>query len=170
MKKYVGLRLQTGIVVTVDHAPPKLMIETNAELACRIDLRQHYPSNFEWGYEGSGPKQLALSILCDLTGDDKFALAHYEVFKRYTSALWPAIGFALSEIDAWKICVRHLGSEKQARRLCTLRACELGIDMNSDAEDTSLGGHFYRLTRRPKRRQVEDFYLDVNELDSLRRQ
>lgn len=29
----------------------------------RYDLRNHSPSGFEWGYNGSGPAQLALAIL-----------------------------------------------------------------------------------------------------------
>lgn len=39
--------------VTVDGKP----------LPLRLDLRNHSPTGFEWGYSGSGPAQLALAIL-----------------------------------------------------------------------------------------------------------
>lgn len=39
--------------VTVDGKP----------LPPRLDLRNHSPTGFEWGYSGSGPAQLALAIL-----------------------------------------------------------------------------------------------------------
>jgi hypothetical protein len=31
----------------------------------RCDLRNHSPTGFAWGYNGSGPSQLALALLCD---------------------------------------------------------------------------------------------------------
>jgi hypothetical protein len=33
------------------------------------------------GYGGSGPAQLALALLLDYTGDEAFALDHYQEFK-----------------------------------------------------------------------------------------
>lgn len=45
-------------------------------LRIRLDLRNHSPTGFEWGYSGSGPAQLALAICADLVGD-KRALAIY---------------------------------------------------------------------------------------------
>jgi hypothetical protein len=35
-------------------------------LAIRLDLYNHSPDGFEWGYGGSGPAQLALAILADV--------------------------------------------------------------------------------------------------------
>lgn len=49
-------------------------------LALRLDLRNHSPTGFEWGYGGSGPAQTALAILADLIGDEK-ALGYYQDFK-----------------------------------------------------------------------------------------
>jgi hypothetical protein len=40
------------------------------------------PTGFNWGYSGSGPAQLALAILYDLTGDVEVAVANYQEFKR----------------------------------------------------------------------------------------
>lgn len=70
MKTYHAARGPGGCTVKVDGAP----------LNQRTDLRQHSTSGFEWGYEGSGPQQLALAILADHYGDDNRALTHHKVF------------------------------------------------------------------------------------------
>lgn len=54
-KVYKGVRSEKGCTVTVD----------SALLDLRLDLRNHSPTGFEWGYCGSGPTQLALAILAD---------------------------------------------------------------------------------------------------------
>jgi hypothetical protein len=41
----------------------------------------HSPGGFNWGYGGSGPAQLALAILLDVTGDEKLAVEHHQAFK-----------------------------------------------------------------------------------------
>lgn len=48
----------------------------------RLDLRNHSPSGLAWGYQGSGPAQLALALLADATGDDGLAQQIYQVFKK----------------------------------------------------------------------------------------
>jgi hypothetical protein len=50
-------------------------------LAVRLDLRNHSPDGFEWGYNGSGPTQLALAILAHEYGD-KVAQEYYLDFRR----------------------------------------------------------------------------------------
>ncbi len=70
MKIYKAVRTPEGCSVTVD----------GVALAQRTDLRQYSTSGFEWGYEGSGPQQLALAILADHFGDDSRALASHKVF------------------------------------------------------------------------------------------
>lgn len=47
----------------------------------RLDLRNHSPTGFQWGYSGSGPAQLSLAILADFLKDDDQALDAYQVFK-----------------------------------------------------------------------------------------
>lgn len=44
-------------------------------------LYNHSPDGFMWGYAGSGPSQLALAILLELT-DKTTALRYYQEFKR----------------------------------------------------------------------------------------
>ena len=53
----------------------------------RLDLANHSPTGFNWGYNGSGPAQLALAILADYLGDDEKALALYQSFKRHKIAV-----------------------------------------------------------------------------------
>jgi hypothetical protein len=53
MKVFSGTRERERVRVTVEEQP----------LDPRIDLRDFKASGFEWGYEGSGPSQLALAIL-----------------------------------------------------------------------------------------------------------
>lgn len=43
-------------------------------------LRNHSPDGYDWGYGGSGPAQLALSILADYR-DELTALKFYQDFK-----------------------------------------------------------------------------------------
>lgn len=71
MKVYRGERKQDGTVVTVDGRP----------LDPRRELRDFRAAGFEWGYEGSGPSQLALAILADLMGPTE-ALKQYKPFLR----------------------------------------------------------------------------------------
>jgi hypothetical protein len=47
----------------------------------RLDLANHSPTGFEWGYNGSGPAQLALALLADALGDDDEALCWYQHYK-----------------------------------------------------------------------------------------
>jgi hypothetical protein len=43
----------------------------------RLDLFNHSPTGFNWGYSGSGPAQLALAILADHFGHNPVALARF---------------------------------------------------------------------------------------------
>ncbi len=59
-------------------------------------LYNHSPDGFNWGYAGSGPAQLALAILLELSSKD-FALFHHQDFKRdFIAGLEPEKDF---EID-----------------------------------------------------------------------
>jgi uncharacterized protein (DUF2249 family) len=60
VKEYRGKIGRDGQVsVTVDGEP----------LPLRIEVVNHSPSGFSWGYPGSGPSQLALSVMCEEFGD-----------------------------------------------------------------------------------------------------
>jgi hypothetical protein len=88
VKIYQGVRTPQGCVVTVTDG------EKSYALPLRHDLHNHSPSGFEWGYAGSGPSQLALAMVADVTGDDKHALKCYQEFKDYI--------IAKIKTDTWK--------------------------------------------------------------------
>ena len=43
-------------------------------------VHNHSPDGFSWGYGGSGPSQLALALLLEVT-DEGTAVANYQAFK-----------------------------------------------------------------------------------------
>lgn len=57
-------------------------------------LRNHSPDGFQWGYGGSGPAQLALAILLDVTSSPAMAQTYYQDFKFHIVASWD---------EAWSI-------------------------------------------------------------------
>lgn len=71
-KLYRGRRDGSQVIVTVN----------DILLNPRLDLCDHSPTGFEWGYVGSGPAQLALALLAEHLNDDKEALLLYQGFKR----------------------------------------------------------------------------------------
>ena len=58
-------------------------------LPLRLDLFNHSPTGFSWGYGGSGPAQLALALLADALGDDDRAIRLHQCFKFKVVACWP---------------------------------------------------------------------------------
>ena len=68
MKTYEGKRTIDGLVVTVDGKP----------LPEHYEVRQFTKRGFEWTYEGTSPRQLALAILFDYTADRQRAVAFSE--------------------------------------------------------------------------------------------
>ncbi|WP_135468824.1 DUF6166 domain-containing protein [Crenalkalicoccus roseus] len=92
MKVYEGGRGLAGAQVTVDGRP----------LDPRHDVRLFSRAGFEWTYEGDGPRQLALALLCDHLGAPERALALTEPFMREVVAeldnSWRLTG---EEIEAW---------------------------------------------------------------------
>lgn len=89
MKRYEGRREGHAVDVIVNGQP----------LNPRLDLWNHSPSGFEWGYHGSGPAQLALGLLADHFGDDETALACYQPFKWTVVAKLPKAGWSLTTAD-----------------------------------------------------------------------
>lgn len=65
---------QGGFLVTKDDQP--------LSPAPSQKLWNHSPDGFAWAYQGSGPAQLALALLLDVTGDKDLALRLHQTFKR----------------------------------------------------------------------------------------
>lgn len=98
MKTYVGQRHDNGVVVSVREEGRHGRV-----LDPRLDLRNHSPTGFEWGYSGSGPSQLALALLADVMGDEEIAQRYYQTFKSTFVARWEKPGFKITdaEIKSW---------------------------------------------------------------------
>ena len=95
MKLYEGGRGLGGAQVTVD----------GAALDPRFDVKAFSPAGYEWTYEGDGPRQLALALLCDHLGDPARALALVEPFMRNVVA----------QLDnAWELTSDELDAELAA--------------------------------------------------------
>ena len=68
------------------------------ELPLRLDLSNHSPTGFEWGYGGSGPAQLALALLAHANGNDGLAIRNHQDFK------WDVIGkLGRAPGDTWEL-------------------------------------------------------------------
>ena len=76
MKTYCGTRKSEGCEITVMGDGPKRHLDP------RLDLWNHSPDGFEWGYHGSGPAQASLAILADALGDPERAVKLHQDFKR----------------------------------------------------------------------------------------
>jgi len=65
-------------------------------------LCNHSPDGFNWGYGGSGPAQLALALLLEVTTPEE-ALQRYQDFKWDVIARLPSTDFEmlLEEVQAW---------------------------------------------------------------------
>ena len=86
----IGFRTRTGAQVVVQTA------EGSANLQPRLDLIRHIPVGFEWGRSGSGQAQLALALLAHISGDDAFALEHYQLFQHEIIARFPEHRFEIT--------------------------------------------------------------------------
>ncbi len=53
-----------------------------------LKLRDHSPDGFCWGYNGSGPAQLALALLLDAINIPETAVYHHQQFKNVFVAKW----------------------------------------------------------------------------------
>lgn len=85
-KRYEGRREGHTTKVTVNGRP----------LNPRLDLWNHSPTGFEWGYGGSGPAQLALALLAEHLGDDDQATSLHQDFKFQVVANLPHGGWTLT--------------------------------------------------------------------------
>jgi len=111
MKFYVGERTNQGcevMVLDAGHAGGGYLLDP------RLDLRNHSPTGFSWGYSGSGPAQLSLALLADALGDDRKAQEHYQEFKRRIIAPLEDNHFELSAEDI-RQTVAHIEAQRGRR-------------------------------------------------------
>jgi hypothetical protein len=132
MKTYRGWRMADGAHVAV-----VLPDSTITPLRPRLDLFNHSPTGFEWGYGGSGPAQLALALLADVLRNDALAMHLHQVVKRKVVA-------RLDRDQRWEMTeddvVRHAaaassvplmrmpdGAIRRCCRDCTVHLLERGM-------------------------------------------
>jgi hypothetical protein len=77
----------------------------------RLDLRNHSPTGFEWGYAGSGPAQLSLALAADVLGDDDRARDIYQSLKFKLVGRLPKDGWTLTE-TALRDAIEQLEAER----------------------------------------------------------
>ena len=92
--RYIGFRTTSGTHVVVQTA------EGTTNLQPRFDLIRHSPLGFDWGRSGSGQAQLALALLAHISGDDAFALEHYQLFQHEILARLPRHRFEITGSQA----------------------------------------------------------------------
>ena len=94
---YRGYRHSDGVgnqLVTKDDVP------LNPHPSQRI--WNHSPDGFNWGYQGSGPAQLALALLYDVTGDEVVSVRLHQEFKSSVVAAWgDTWGISDADIKEW---------------------------------------------------------------------
>lgn len=67
-----------------------------------LQVWNHSPAGFNWGYGGSGPAQLAIAILLAAGLEPERASALHQSFKWQHLAHLPAEGFTLEmDVRAW---------------------------------------------------------------------
>ena len=92
VKTYIGkvsddVRGQEVVVVKVEHLSSSSSM--NYDDCALPHIERHSPDGFNWGYCGSGPADLALSILTDYFGKDSEAVSYYQDFKSDIIAALP---------------------------------------------------------------------------------
>ena len=103
---YHGVRHSDGRCEVRVHGHSSISATRNGETESRplpfyLDVCNHSPTGFAWGYCGSGPAQLALAILVDATGDKELALRHYQDFKFQFVSGWG---------DSWRLTAEQVRS------------------------------------------------------------
>lgn len=74
-----GRDLHGGFIVKVVDSDNEKEVVLPA--AASQSLINHSPNGFNWGYGGSGPSQLALGLLLEVTADSNFSLRYYQALK-----------------------------------------------------------------------------------------
>lgn len=91
---YKGVRRQPKNIVTVTR---ESLIK---ELDPRIDLYDHRPDDFEWGYCGAGPAHLTLAILADYLKNDDMA---FQLIQNFTLKMTSQI-----QSDEWTMTSKQI--------------------------------------------------------------
>jgi hypothetical protein len=83
--KYAGTRINSGCGSQLVTKDDNILMPGPSQ-----KLYNHSPDGFNWGYGGSGPAQLALALLYDVTGDKELSVRLHQAFKWKFVAGWSA--------------------------------------------------------------------------------
>lgn len=91
-------------------------------LAPSLELVNHSPAGFAWGYAGSGPSQLALALLYAATGDRDFAVANHQAFKFEVVArlVWPDPWEIHVDVARWAVASTRVASDREPSHGATI--------------------------------------------------
>lgn len=101
------MKVYEGIIIPNEHDGVFAVYVNGDELslAPSLQVRNHSPTGFAWGYNGSGPSQLSLAIMLDyFNGNVELAEQHYQMFKFQYVSNWPMKEnwkITAAEIDAF---------------------------------------------------------------------
>jgi hypothetical protein len=107
-------RTAQGVVCIVNGGAASKGTALSYPLPLRLDLWNHSPTGFEFGYGGSGPAQLALAILADCCGDE-LAVTYHQAFKRMVIANIPGPGGSMTGTFVRDV-LAGLQAERDARQ------------------------------------------------------
>lgn len=89
-----GCTQECVVTVRVNGRPCRLRL--------RLDIRNHSPTGFEWGYGGSGPAQLALALVADCCGRAAAVPGIYQRVKASIVSRFAHDGWTLTELELLK--------------------------------------------------------------------
>lgn len=117
-KVFTGTRESGSCVVHVSGGGTR-----RKELPLRLNVFNHSPSGFEWGYGGSGPAQLALAMLIEAFPDKSsdWVVRVHQAFK------FKVVG-SLSR-DRWSMTIAEV------RRIAEELAVKLGVEHGDSPQD-----------------------------------
>ena len=61
-----------------------------------LQVVDHAPDGFSFGYNGSGPAQLSAALLFEVTGDPELTRRYYQLFKADRVSQWDGDTFELT--------------------------------------------------------------------------
>ena len=80
-----------------------------------LQVRNHSPTGFSWGYGGSGPAQMALALLLELTrGKQDLSLVWYQEVKWQIIAKLPQTDFTLDSQEIIDFIVSEVSKRLEA--------------------------------------------------------
>ena len=95
MKIFQGRKTPNRCIVELDNEG----YVTQLSLEKSLQVVDHSPDGFQWGYSGSGPAQLAAAILYEITDDPDLTREYYQLFQFDHVSLW-GNGFEINEFRA----------------------------------------------------------------------